>query len=360
MYYKHLHVFYRIINIWLAFILFLVVISNLPHDRIPGLSWLNSSIYFLMFLLAIHIAARDTNNRFIFINIGMFALFHSLSFVDLFIGDANLVGNDVLAYSLFGYQELILIFLFAFSIVFICIKYQFKDLKPLAVYGISLLVILPVFLWHFYPYLVDNRYILHVDVAEFYKRFLYFNFLPLFFIISYGFILYKYDRSLGEHINTIIVCFFIMLLMDITNTLGYVYKITIFSLSQYVLLLNLSFFLLILFKRLNYMYSEFGQFYDRLVVSGNDMGVPIKRKRSSYTALLNFTKLYFYQRRNALGFASLVLIFCINYFVDVSPFVKLNLAALSFGILVVFFYIAALYHRRLEKGRLLTITRKHG
>lgn len=361
MIYKNLNIHYKIINIWFGFILFLVAISNLPHaGKIPLLSWLNSSIYFLLFLQSAYIFKQDSKNKTIFLNIGIFALFHSLSFAYLLIGDHYLIGSNYLTWYIFEYQELLLIFVFAFSIIFICVKYYFNNLSSPYIYLITLLAMLPIFVWQFYPYLVDKNFILDNSLNEnmFYKGLLYFNFLPLFFVIFYGILLYKYDRSLGEHINTVMVCFFIMLLMDITNLLGDLYAITIFSMTQYFLLLILSFFLITLFKRLNYVYSDFGQFYDNLVISGNNMGVPIKRKKSTYATLIDFAKSYFYTRRNALFFITLVLVFCINYF-NVSPFLKLNLSAISFCILVLFFYLTALYQKRIQKGRLLAISRNN-
>ncbi|MFQ5770414.1 MAG: hypothetical protein ACE5HX_07755 [bacterium] len=204
--------------------------------------------------------------------------------------------------------------------------------------------------------MIDKDYILNIEDMLFYESILYFNLLPLFFVMLYGIILYKYDRSLGEHINTIMVCFFIMIIMDITNLVGYIYDITIFSLSQYVLLLSLTFFLITMFRLLNYVYSEFGQFYNSIIVSGNNLGIPIKRKKSISISIIDFAKAYFNQRRNAVGFLTLFFIFCINYF-NVSLFLKLNLAALSFGVLILFYYLTALYQKRLQNGNLLSLKR---
>jgi hypothetical protein len=145
--------------------------------------------------------------------------------------------------------------------------------------------------------------------------------------------------------------------MDITDLFGYIYRITIFSLSQYVLLLNLTFFFVTLFNRLNYVYSEFGQFYDNLVISGNNLGVPVKRKKSATISLLDLAKAYFHQRRNTLGFMTFLFIFFINYF-NISPFFKLNIAVLTIGVLVLFFFMTALYQKRSQKGELITVNHK--
>jgi len=354
---KNLNIHFRIINYWLIFVLFLIIVSNLSHQEVPILSWVNCSLYFLLFLQCFYLFIQDRKNKFVFFNIGVFALFHSLSFTNIFIGEQNLLGNDFQAYYFFEYRHIILSLLFVLCIVYTCIKYLFNNLRPLPIYGITLAVVLPIFVWHYYPFLLDKQYILSIEDAVLYQRILYFNFLPLFFVILYGVCLYKYDRSLGEHINTIMVCFFIMIIMDITNLVGDIYKIAVFSLSQYVLLITLSFFLITMFRLVNYLYSEFGQFYDSIVTTGNNLGVPIKRKKAVSLSAIDFAKAYFHQRRNAVGFLTLLLVFGINYFSD-SVFFKLNMAMLSFGVMVLFYYFTALYQKRLKTNNLLLIKHK--
>jgi hypothetical protein len=357
MFTRNLHIHFKIINCWLFFVLFLILVSNLPHEPVPVLSWINCSIYFLLFLQCLFLFKKDENNRFIFFNIGLFSVFHSLTFINIFIGDQFLFGSDFLAYYLFEYRIIILSFLLVLCVVYLCMKYMLNTLSPWAIYLITLTIILPIFFWHYHPFLLDKEYILEIEDAVLFKHEMYFNLLPLFFIFLYGVLLYRYDRSLGEHINTIMVCFFIITIMDITNILGYIYKITIFSLSQYVLLVNLSFFLITMFRLLNYAYSEFGQFYNAIVTAGNDLGVPIKRKKSLSFSMLDLAKAYFHHRRNAIVFLTLVFICAINYF-NVSLFIKLNLAVLSTGALIVFYYLTALYEKRLKNNNLLSIKRK--
>ena len=211
--------------------------------------------------------------------------------------------------------------------------------------------ILPILLWNFYPALLDKNYIIEQE-ALFDKSELFFNFLPLFFLIFYGILLYKYDRSLGEHINTIMVCFFIMTITDTANLLGYVYHIMNFQLTQFVLLINLAFFLTTMFRMLNYAHSEFGQLYDSIMGDSKKFGVPVKRKKSGGVLIIAFVRAYFHQRRNSIVFGTWFFIFFINYF-DVPMFIKLNLAIVSFGVLILFFYLTALYQKRFKEGNLI-------
>ncbi|RMD94690.1 MAG: hypothetical protein D6813_01725, partial [Calditrichaeota bacterium] len=80
----------------------------------------------------------------------------------------------------------------------------------------------------------------------------------------------------------------------------------------------------------------------------------IKRKKGSSSELIKIAKAYFYHKRNLIGFLAVFFIFLINYF-NISPFIKLNLAALSIGVLALFFYLTALYQKRFREGNLITI-----
>jgi len=354
MFKRVLGIHFRIINIWFGFGLFLIVISNLPHQSgVPIFSWINASVYFFLFLQCLFLFLQAQSNKFIYLNIALFSLINCLGLTYIFIGEEYLFGSPYLAWYLYEYQTIALNFSFTLSIVYICIKYLFRNFSPLRIYAISLAIILPILIWHFYPFFLDKNYIFDIEhQALFYKNLLYFNFLPLFFLIFFGILLYRYDKSLGEHLNTIMVCFFIMAITDISNLLGYVYNIMIFQFTQYVLLITLSFFLITMFKLLNHSYSAFGRFYDSIVVEGKNPGVPIKRKKSTGVLILGFARAYFHQRRNTITFATLFFIFLINYF-DVPIFVKLNLAVLSFGVLILFFYLTVLYQKRSKEVNLI-------
>jgi len=352
----NLNVHFKTINYTLAFVLFLIVISNFPHDAQPIVSWINCSIYFLIFLQSVFLIKQTRQNKSVFFNFALFALFHSLNFVIAYMGERHWFGSPDITWKVYVYYYILLTFLFSFSSLFICVKYFFNRMGNAGVYAISLAIIIPVFLWHFYPIVLNPQSIFSLNNIDLNKLILRIDFLPLFFLILYGVLLYQYDRSLGEHINTIMVCFFIMTIMDITNLVGSIYKIMIFSFTQYVLLTTLTFFVITCFRLINHVYSTFGQFYDAVALSGASIGVPIKRKKSASVSFLTLARAYFHQRRNTIAFLTLVFIFCINYF-SLSLFVKLNLAVFSFGALLLFYYLSALYHKRLRTGNILNFRR---
>jgi len=346
-------VLFRIINFWFAFVFFLVLISNLPHQTVPLFSWLNCSLYFLLFLLCVFIFIREPVNKAIFFNIGLLCLLYSFSFVNVLIGNENVFGDEYLAYDVFQYRTMLLSFLMAFSVIFICVRYLFKNLKTRTSYLITFLVVLPFFIWHYLPFLADRTYLLRVDTTVFYKSMLYFTFLPFFATCFYGYLLYKKEESLGEYINSLMVCFFLLTVVDITDIFGYIYQIKLFPLSQHISLFILSFFILTFFRKLNYAYSDFGQFYEHALISGNYLGVPIKKKRNkSIAPLIAFIKSYFKYRRNTFIFLSLAFIICLEH-AGLPPYLKLNVAVLAFCSVVLLFYIIALYQKRVRNGEFI-------
>ncbi len=351
---KSIH--FRVINITLGFVLFLVLLSNLPHQSAPMMSWVNCALYFLIFLQCSSLVWRDKHNKALFFNIALLCLTYSLSFVNVFIGDNFLFGDNLLAIYVFQYRTLLLRFLLALCIVFVCVKYMFDGISTWKNYLISAGVILPIFLWHFFPFFQDANHLVSLpDYGDFDKSILSFTFFSFGSVCFYGYLLYRSEKPLGEHINSLMVCFFIMTLLDITDSVGYIFGIRLLSLSQYVLLIILSFFIVTLFRKLNYVYSEFGQFYEHLVISGNYLGVPIKRKKSPFAqSFLYFVRAYFHHRKNFIAFGVVSAVFCLNYF-HVSTFLKINIATVSFATLVLSFYLSKLHEKRVNNGDLLAI-----
>ena len=350
---KNYSLHFRIVNLWLFFLLLLTTLSNFPHQVVPSVSWFNCSVYFLIFLQCIFIARKASHNKAIFLNLGLFCLANSLTFVSLFIGEEFLFGDIYLKWQIFQYRTLLLDLLLVLSIVFICVKYTSNTQKTWVLYGLSFIIILPIFLWHYYPYVMDPYYTLKVDDLAFSKSALYFRIFPFFAVCYYGFLLYQNDKSLGLHINSLMVCFFILTLMTITDSFGEIYNIKLFSLSQFISLFILSVFAATMFQKLNYIHSDFGQFYESLIVSGNQSGVPIKRRKNpTLHFFASVARDYFNKSRNSFWFSLFSFLLVIKL-LDFPLYLKMNVAAILIAALAILFYLAALYQKRLKKGELM-------
>src|SRR4030042_5279217 len=204
-----LKLLFRLLNIWLAFVMLLFISSNFPHwENVEFHTWINIAFYFLMFLLSIAIVFRDKNNKDIFINLTIFLVANSLTFINFFIGDDYLLGNNHVSYYFFVLKKLTYSFLFNYFIIYTVVKYWLSFKKAWKSYLLTCSILLPFFVFIFYPYLRYEDYISTLGahyLSDLYQRMFFIHILSLIFVILYFHMWYKKDVILGEYINLLIV-----------------------------------------------------------------------------------------------------------------------------------------------------------
>ena len=145
---------FRILNVWLAFVLMLFVSSHLSHwPKISIHSWLNEAFYFLLFLLALFIAVKEKNNRDIFINLTIYLFIYFISVVNIFMGENYLLGGGNVTYYYYHYKKLAFSFLLNLIIIYPVIKYIFIQSKKWVLYSITIGIIVPIFILNFHSVL---------------------------------------------------------------------------------------------------------------------------------------------------------------------------------------------------------------
>ncbi len=349
---------FKVINSCLGYLCLLVICTNFSHQTVPVWSWVNYCLYFLMSVLCLFIFRYEKANKAIFFNIGLLCFFYGMSFVNLFVGDGYLLGNDFLSFYVFQYRTILLSVLLGFAVVYVCIRYIFFELHVGYAYLITGACVMPLLFWCYAPFLLDKNYLLNLpNNLELYRSVLHFTLFSLLAVCVYGFCLYRNERSLGEHVNTVMVYFFVMTTLELTDAAGTVYGIKLFSISQYILLIILSLFIVTLYRKLVYNCSDFAQFYERLIVSGNSYGVPIRRRESALTQrFLILSGQYFHHRKNTLGLAVLGFAMTMNY-LQISSYLKLNLVVVFSAFLILSGYALALFNKRTANGNLLSFKR---
>ena len=349
---------YRILNVWFAFIALLFFSSYLPHwQNVTYLTYINEAIYFLLFIISVSIFFRENNNRDIYFNFSVFFLLHSFSFLNIFIGDGYLLGNNSIGWYFYTYKSFILTFSFNFVVIYIVLKYLFLNQRSWMIYMLTFVILLSVFIGKFLPYLKDPVFINkigNVILNDLNKRFLLAYGISFVSIVLYAYLLYKKDKILGTYISLIIASYSIFLVSDIIDALALIYGIQIFSIGQYVLTLNLIFLFIIFFKKLYFLCSEYGQFYESLINRKIIFSkLKVKRFRSELHAqILLFLRLYLYQRRNYLFMLCLLSTLTLYYF-RFPTFFTINLTALVLCSTILFLFINALYKRRAKQEYIL-------
>ena len=352
------HLLYRILNIWFAFIALLLCSSYLPRwDNISYNGWLNEAIYFLLFIISVSIFIKEKNNRDIYFNFSIFFLLHSFSFLNIFIGKEFLFGNDYLGYYFFAYKQIILSFSFNFILIYVVLKYLFLNQKTWVIYLLTLCVLLSVFIAQFLPYITNLHFIFERGdslLTDLGKRIFIVNIISILFIGLYSYLLYKNDKILGTYINLIIATCFIFLVTEMVSLVSQIYGIQALSASRYVLTLNLIFLGIIFFKKLFFLCSEYGQFYEALINKKIIMGkVKIKRYRNELHAqMLKFLLFYIFHRRNYLLLLCLLTTISLAYF-RFPAFFTINIIVLVLCSLILFWFVNILYKRRAKHKYIL-------
>lgn len=346
-------------NVWLGFITLLLLSSYFPHwPNVNFQSWFNGALYFFLFILTLGIIIKEQHNRDIFVNLSIFFFVVSFSFLNIFIGDDFLFGNNTIGYYMHIYKNIFYNFAFQFFIIYTVIKYTYSKLHTAFKYIISLTILGCVYCFNFLPYFLDSTHIkalkdrLYIDLNQ---HLLNTSIFSLLFILIYGYLLYRKDRLIGTYINSLIACFFIFLVSNIMSQLSEVYQFGIYKAGQYILTLNLCFLCFVLVKKLYFLSSEYGQFYESLINQRILLGnIKIKRHRSEVNAkLFRFLKYYIYHRRNyilGLTFISILILFYYNF----PTYFTLNLVALVFCFTLLFIFINILYKRRARRKYLIT------
>jgi len=337
---------------WLVFNVALSLATLLPHWPTTAFSWVNRSLYFLAFLLSVYILQRDCYNRDIFLNLAILFFTCVAVGISIFVGKHFTFGDDYLAYTLFTWHKILPSSLLAFSVIFITVKYLFREKGALFCYLTTLLIVAPFFVFHFYPYLLDRYYVLRTGVPSLYQHVFHMALLPLFFTGAYGIFLYRHDRPTSEYLNLIMVWFFVVVSQELVDAFCSYKGITLFTARQYILVLNLVFLIAVLWKKFVYTYSPFGTFYEDLVFSRSGLKLSLRRRKETNAKILAFLKSYFGLRKNVFASLAFLLVFLMSYF-RVPLFWQLNLVVTVACLMVVTVFFASLYEKRWKRGNLL-------
>jgi len=356
---KTFNLLYRVLNIWFAFIALLLVSNALPHwADMHFLGWINEIFYFLLFLLCVMIAVKDPSNKDVFINFSVLFFYSAFHFINIFMGKGYLFGDNRLAYYVLVYQRLYSDLLQNIVVVYIVSKYVYPKGKPVVLYALAFAITLPVFAYWFYPYLSDFDNFLklgNMGMADLYSRKLSNGLLSLVFMFVFGYVLYKKDVALGEYLNAWMAFFFIFVFIGLVNDASRLFGFRLYNVSQYFLAIILVFLSAILIKKLIFLSTDYGQFYEKLLGGTYRLGnVQVQRRHFQPNAfVLKVLKIYIYQR-----LAYVITVFCLAVTVFLyfhfSKYVTLNVAAFFVCIIVLFNFINALYKKREKQRHVLT------
>ncbi len=354
-----LNLLFKLLNAWFAFVAMLILASAFPHwKNTDQLFWINEALYFLVFLFSIFISLKDRHNRDIYINLSIYLAIVVASFLQVFMGKEYMIGNN---YTLFYYLQYSIVarslFLNVF-VVYTVVKQVFYKWQMGKRYALTAVIVLPVVVYCFYPYLSDPQHIFAMELAyrkDLYSRLFTSNHLSLVFLLLYGYLVYKKDHPLGEYINSLMAFFFFFSIFNAVDNLALILQFKIPQISQYFLMACLVILTAVLFQKLCFLASDYGQFYEALLNRKVDMErFKIQRRRSRVNTLtMKILNIYFHQRRFYL--ISLCWVSGVVFLhLHASRFITVNIAAFLLCFLVVFAFVNSLYRKRERQKHLLS------
>ncbi len=270
-----------IFNIWIAFVVITIYALRFKHWELPTISLVNYYLYFLIALLAAAAFLKGRYNKYIFLNIAIFAFVYVLGFIVIFTGKNYSFGSDYLQYYAWAYRKIIISFVTGLTIIFIPVDYLSHNKKAHIKYLIALLLCLPIAVVYYKDFIVDYRYLFIANhLREIFLGFIGMNFWALFFIILYAYLMLKYDKPILGHVNLLVFSFLVFLSIDsLDNFFNYIKRpLPIFS--GILLFLNLLLFVLILLHNLIYISSDFGQFYEQFRFSEKKLGITVLKRKT--------------------------------------------------------------------------------
>jgi len=336
----------KIVNLWFIFILLLLIVNNFAHwSNVETITWINCSFFFLLFLQALFIIRKEIAHQSLFINIAVWTFVSSIQIINTFIGpNYALGGSPELAYAVFDFRRMIIPTLLTYVILHAVLSVYLRKVRAWVHIVASVLTTGGIAAWLFRAILFQsNPSDPGALIAEQTLKLLLFPFICL---IGYWVYQFRRDPPISDHIKVLLGFFFVYLVIELTDLFTMVYKIKLYAVSQVVLFSTLFFLMIIFFNRINYISSEFGQYYERLLVSGGRAGIAIIRKQSqNLQPVFAFFQKYFVTRP-AYGAVAFMMIILFMSYVKVPQSALVNFAAIGIAFLLLFVYWWGLSRKR--------------
>lgn len=341
-----------IINIWFFYNLSLVIISNFPHWNIPLSSWLNHSLYFLLFLLTVTIALKERYAREIFVLLSILFLLFSGGIFHAFIGNKFSFSNDYLAYYIMVYKKIIFSFFILFIIIQIVLRYSQKNQNKLLVLGQSFVLSVIITFIVFKNFILDKNYILYegIGTQTFYFHVFIINVIMFFWIVAYGISRIRQKRPNGEILGLFIAAFFLYVLIDIGDSyLSSMGKHNL-KISQIILIVNLLIFIVVMLRKLIYLYSPFGNYYERLVLSRLNLIKNLNGEAEKVNhGFWKITGKYILNKHYVSPIKLFLVSFVANI-LNIPIYMKINIFMIIFCVVTFIVFYQSLHRRRIKDG----------
>ena len=243
----------------------------LPHKEASIISFINYMLTFLCSLLCYKIYKEGGAPRIFYISFGSFFFFYSLFFIPTYIGPNGVIGNLYHAWIIYEYLMMISDFLLTFSITFLAVQITLRNTADLKIALISFIISALAIIMSYGKIVISYSYLFELDSpdilywASIKMHFYWFAMLGLYWYSSI-----KEDKPTAQYVNTIAIGFSLFIPLDFLHMFSLLFSLPILNeIGQYWNFVIIGFFAIILTLKLYSAATDYGKWYEQILVFGN-------------------------------------------------------------------------------------------
>jgi len=261
-----LRVLNTILSSWFSLNILWLLLSFMPHARVHFFSWINHSLYTLLFLLTLFIVKRDPFKKPVFISLGLYFLAHIASVITIFVGKYYSFGTNLQTILYWIYMQIPVRAFGCLAVLYLTAHYLVPRRWVKTSYVILGLGVLLLTWLLFKPFLPATAIIRQPGwQAAFSWRLVLFSVVPAAALLCYGIVNYVTNRPDGRYMSLLAFMLFIIHFYNCVDFIAETHRAVIYGIDQYFLLACLLGTIPALFLRLAAVESEQGRCYERLL-----------------------------------------------------------------------------------------------
>jgi hypothetical protein len=251
-----------------------IYLNNLVYPDLSIITHINLVLYAGLIFLSLQVISKDAYYRSIFINLTLFFL---LNIVQSTATTFNQIFGD--EYSSVEYYirwVMGMNLAVAFTVLFIACKYLFVHKKTIFHYLCTAVVVLPLWLVAYSPFLSNINYLYDTgrpltDAYLFYQplfiRSMVINAVALAGIVVFFYAKVRNDHPFGYYLDMLMFGFLLLVSFEILHHFSHITNRILFNLGQYATCIVLLFMGLSLALRFRFINGYAGAFYESQIVS---------------------------------------------------------------------------------------------
>lgn len=281
----------RILLYWFSFLVVLNVLVILPHFPVHFLSWVNYSLYFMLFLFSLQIAIIEKYMKALFYLFAFAFLSVVLSIITIYAGPSGLFGDRFTLFTLYFYTGTFSYSLIGSATVLFCLIYLLPGKPPAFLLVIALFVGFLFMAPHFFHQSSLSAYADKVSHMGWMRHMLKIDLLAILLLCVYFAVALLTNRPTAALFNSWAVCLLTLFSFDIFDSIVSLKNIKTYGFDQYFAIIILIAMNIVLFFRLTALFSESHMMREQLIFDKKyRLKTPVHIADSQNSALLEQAK----------------------------------------------------------------------